>query len=592
MAVSSTQGFPKFGDGDVLLIVSTTQYYKLHSQVLSTHSQWFADQIAARPPPRLNAQARRENAASYRFELQNIPGEEGPGRFIRIVQSHPHLPPSLAVSSGLVRLGSRRTFGAHPTDDFLVLQDVNESGRSARSSLPLVPNFENGKVESMTNQSWDWLFGVFYNREPRFDDGSLASVLTCVMALIEVAESVSAIDHVRDIVDLALMRQDQVLWTSIMGNPVVWIELGRRVRSPSIYREAAVHLVGQWGVIAEEDKDRIGGDIRAVLDRKAEELALAKEAIEMRILGHYPQFMMRTAAEKPGRPSYSGDIYMWMSVCFFRQWFAQNVSDDRTRRAPDGGLNFYSALHEGGGAYLTHLDFKTFHQYFPMSIKACHVLEANMGVLKEDVKQFVSELMEERTHLKRSDHEITWLTCARVEKEDMPWFPAATSGSGSASGAAGHNNKRRRQDEELRQLYDVLGHENDMLAATTGGHGHGQTHTPSRKSQKTQSPRNHQRGKKRARRVLVDDVDDDDDEGYGDDDDIQGMMNDDGGAHQGFDFDGVALGVAGAAGGLGTVGGVVGGIGGLISDDVFDDGDESGMFVPEDNMDFIDEDNY
>lgn len=91
MAASSTQAFPKFGDGDVLLIVSTTQYYKLHSQVLSTHSQWFADQIAAKAPPRLNPQARRENAASYRFELQHLPGEEGPGRFIRIVQTSPLL---------------------------------------------------------------------------------------------------------------------------------------------------------------------------------------------------------------------------------------------------------------------------------------------------------------------------------------------------------------------------------------------------------------------------------------------------------------------------------------------------------------------
>lgn len=412
----------------------------------------------------------------------------------------------------------------------------------------------------MTNQCWDWLFGVFYNREPRFDDGSLASVLTCVMALIEVAESVNAIDHVRDIVDLALMRQDQVLWTSIMGNPVVWIELGRRVRSPSIYREAAIHLIGQWGVIATEDKDRIGTDIRAVLDRKAEELALAKEAIEMRILGHYPQFMMRTAAEKPGRPSYSGDIYMWMSVCFFRQWFAQNISDDRTRRAPDGGLNFYSALHEGGGAYLTHLDFKTFHQYFPMSIKACHVLEANMGVLKEDVKQFVSELMEERSHLKRADHEITWLTCARVEKGDMPWFPASSgSASGSASGSGPGGGRRRRQDEELRQLYDVLSHENEAMLANAQA--------------KTQA-NGKQRGRKRAR-VLDDDDDDDDDNEHGD------------GAET-FDFDGVALGVAGGAVSAANFGGI-GGIGGP-GDDPFEDVDESGMFVPEGTVEFMDED--
>ena len=67
-----------------------------------------------------------------------------------------------------------------------------------------------------------------------------------------------------------------------------------------------------------------------------------------------------------------------------------------------------------------------------MSIKACHVLEANMGVLKEDVKQFVGDLMTERTHLKRDNHEINWLTCTKVEREDLPWYVAPVAGKGDS----------------------------------------------------------------------------------------------------------------------------------------------------------------
>ena len=196
------------------------------------------------------------------------------------------------------------------------------------------------------------------------------------------------------------------------------------MRSPAIYSEAAIHLIGQWGQISDQEKGRISDDIRNILDRKADELSVVKEGVELRILGHYPEFMRRAAIDKPGRPSYGNDIYMWMCVSYFRQWFAQNISDDRTRRAPDGGLNFYAALHEGAQAYLSHLDFQDFHKYFPMSIKACHVLEANMGVLKEDIKRFVDELMVERTHLKRDQHGITWLTCIDIAKEDLPWHEA------------------------------------------------------------------------------------------------------------------------------------------------------------------------
>jgi hypothetical protein len=294
------------------------------------------------------------------------------------------------------------------------------------------------------------LFGVFYNRQPAFDDTSLATVLSGVMGLIECAESVGSIQHVCDIVDLALVRQDTVLWTSILGNPAVWVELGRRVRSPQIFKEAAIHLIGQWCNMSDEDKDRVPTEIRQIVQTKADELAIAKEAIELRILGHYPRFMSRSAAEKPGRPSYSSDIYMWMSVCFFRQWFAQNISDDRTRRAPDGGLSFYAGLRAGSQAYLTHIDFQEFHRYFPMSIKACHVLEQNMGVYKEDVKQFVNHLMEENTHLKREEYNINWLTCAKIEKEDMPWFMP------------------EKKDDGLDKMYETMDQEQAVRDAVKG----------------------------------------------------------------------------------------------------------------------------
>ncbi|ETI23370.1 hypothetical protein G647_05171 [Cladophialophora carrionii CBS 160.54] len=376
--------FPHFVDGDVLIVISTTQHYKLHSQVLSAHSTYFADHFASRPGPRLNAQARRENLPAYHFEFKRAPDGEF-GEFVRA--------------------------------------DINESGHMVTAAnIPLMPDLDNGNTPDNTNRAWDWLFGVFYNREPIFDDTSLATVLSCVVALIECGEAINSIEHVRDVVDLALMRQDNVLWTSILGNPHVWIELGRRVRSPAIYGEAVIHLVGQWGTIPEGEKSRMSEDIRKIITRKANELSVMKEAIELRILGHYPEFMRRSAADKPGRPTYGNDIYMWMAVCFFRQWFAQSISDDRTRRAPDGGLSFYTALSEGGDAYISHVDFQEFHKYFPMSMKACQLLEANMGVLKEDVKRFVDELMVERTHLKRDEHmDIAWLTCVNVEKEDLPW---------------------------------------------------------------------------------------------------------------------------------------------------------------------------
>lgn len=292
-----------------------------------------------------------------------------------------------------------------------------------------------------------------------YDGDSLEVVLANVISMVECAEMIGSEKFVYQTADLALLRQDGILWTSILGNPAVWVELGCRLHSPSIFTEAAIHLVGKWETIPLSQKEGIPKSARLVIERKARELSIIKEAIELRILGHYPAFTTRRAADKPGRPSYSGDIYMWMCIAFFRQWVAQCISDDRTRRAPDGGLKFYTALAEGGQAYLSHLDFQEFHRYFPMSIKACHVLEANMGVLKQDIMPFVEPLIEQQSHLKRGAYDIRWLTCAKIEKEDLPWY-----------------DPNEGKHDHLKELYATIEQENAQRAAAEAadaafGHG-------------------------------------------------------------------------------------------------------------------------
>jgi hypothetical protein len=254
------------------------------------------------------------------------------------------------------------------------------------------------------------------------------------MSLVDVAEVIDSIDRVRELVDLALLRQQSVLWTSIATTPAAWTELGRRVHSPTIFTEGCIHLVGLWPSLEQKVKDEMNSDVRALVQKKFDELEKSKEVIELRILGHYPTFMQRAAEDKPGRPSYANDIYMWMAVSFYRQWFAQNIAENNTRNAADGGFAFYTALAKGGQAYLTHWDFGEFHKYFPMSSKGCNVLEANMGVLKEDVKNFVQSITQARVKVKEEDlpagATLNWLTCAVFEPEDMLWSVPEVVGNG------------------------------------------------------------------------------------------------------------------------------------------------------------------
>jgi len=226
------------------------------------------------------------------------------------------------------------------------------------------------------------------------------------------------------VVDLALMRQDEVLWKSIADSPIVWAELGRRVRSPGIFTEAVVHIVGKWKMLDADSKRELPKDIQKLCKRKWEELELAKRAIEIRIAGHYPPFLCRNHADKPHRTAYASNIYSWMALCCFRQFLSQSGNDGKNRLADDGGYAWYKAFAQGGDAYLDHEDLRVFHSYFPMSSKACSVLEAHMNVLKGEIKEFVKDLMKVRTHVDPANLDGVskpWLTCTVVDKNDLPW---------------------------------------------------------------------------------------------------------------------------------------------------------------------------
>ena len=80
--------FPKFPDGDVTIHLSLSKRYRLHSNILCQNSPVLAHLIDEKPPARLSAQARREDATPYVLELYRE-GLAGPGHFIRMVCSFP-----------------------------------------------------------------------------------------------------------------------------------------------------------------------------------------------------------------------------------------------------------------------------------------------------------------------------------------------------------------------------------------------------------------------------------------------------------------------------------------------------------------------
>lgn len=280
---------------------------------------------------------------------------------------------------------------------------------------------ENGRVVKEIYKHYDNLFRAFYNEKPDLDDTNIATVLNDCVGLIDVAENIGSISIISESVDIALLRQGQVLFRSIAANAIAWSDLSFRVRSPSIFKEALIHLVGQWNRLSQTDRDTINPEVFKICQRKHDELNIMKQAIEIRILGHYPGVVQRQALSNPGRMSYSNDIYMWMVLSLFRHWFSQSICEQRNFLCKDGGATLYRQIGEGGYAYLDRKILEGFHTYFPMSGKGMSVLENHLSVYKQELKPFVSELLTHRSQLDIIKEPVPYLTCCVIEKSDYPW---------------------------------------------------------------------------------------------------------------------------------------------------------------------------
>ena len=87
MEASQASDFPKFSDGDVQIVISSTKIYQLHSATLRRASPFFAYLLDCEPPADLCSPARKAGrSVRYRFELSRPAAHEsGVGVFQRTV---------------------------------------------------------------------------------------------------------------------------------------------------------------------------------------------------------------------------------------------------------------------------------------------------------------------------------------------------------------------------------------------------------------------------------------------------------------------------------------------------------------------------
>ncbi|OGM41443.1 hypothetical protein ABOM_010090 [Aspergillus bombycis] len=268
---------------------------------------------------------------------------------------------------------------------------------------------------------WANMFKILYDLCPLLDQGGLQNVLCHCWDLVNLADCLRATRAVFPAIVDALQELGPHVYALIAEDPINWIKLGTYMRSALIFKEAAIHIIGNWNAL-EDDLDYLPSVVHELCESKQAQLVEFKQALEARMLTccPYTTLPMASCTEDMATPCVK-DFGMWTAMTYYSQWFCMAVAENRTYYARDGGAAFYRAIYAGGDAYLD-TEEQANTNAFRMSAYKAMILDKALNILKGEMSKFVSVLLINESHYDPDlMGDLPYLTCCKVDDEELPW---------------------------------------------------------------------------------------------------------------------------------------------------------------------------
>ncbi|KFY27990.1 hypothetical protein V493_03173 [Pseudogymnoascus sp. VKM F-4281 (FW-2241)] len=386
--------YPHFQGADVFILAPTGDTWNLYSTTLSSASTQFAEFLSINPPANITPKQREDGKTiKWRFHMK----PDANGRFV----DFEFVAPSAAKQA-----------------------IFNFAAVDAQGSTEYLHIYDN-------------LFRCMCNIDPILFPGDEALVNDS-LRLLQAAEPLKAVPCVRRDIETHLLRTGTYLWQRVLQDVEYWADIGIRLRSPVIFRESMIRIVGLWKIPSAINKQTLlntanGVTIFDVAEKKVQAQTIRKKEIEEQLRTLFPRAMLHPpsddpAAATPGRAYYANDVYYWQALTLVRQYVVKETMAGHGYAAGDGGSKFYNAIGTGGGLYCRAADLEDWHKKFDMTAKGKQRLRDSLNTVKEEMKAVVAELMISRSNIPRLVGDYPYLTFTEFKDEELPWYTAQTVG--------------------------------------------------------------------------------------------------------------------------------------------------------------------
>lgn len=349
----------------------------------------------------------------------------------------------------------------------------SHAGHASQSTANLVSQ-PDPALSNPLIRDYDNLFRIFYNYAPVLNTMNIASAYSECKSLLGLADMYDALGVVGPRIEHHLLAFSSRLFKQIAKYPPSYLKLGYLARSKVIFSEALTHVVGQWPSGApylKPGNPNAGYEVPLLvldlIEDKVDELEEIKAKVEAKL------FRLTLTTSRGERVNPGNDYLGWLAMSLFRQWLAENTTPEvrgilknstTTSRPGSNQSNAPTATQTqvnltqpqptqpmpavstgriyrligstNSQAYLPHDELKRFLKLQPTGGGSSSALytkdnlrrfERKMDQLKNIARDVVKPLTRNCLELdlrSMSDGQgggLGYLTCTKVEEEDIPW---------------------------------------------------------------------------------------------------------------------------------------------------------------------------
>jgi len=275
-------------------------------------------------------------------------------------------------------------------------------------------------------QAYHNMFLVFYDKSPEIDAKNIEQALFQVELLLNIARHYGSVAAVRGSINGILTLYGRELCKAIQRDPPRWLYVSLLLQSAFIFKEAIIHIVGNlphwpWETIPQS---YFKPEIQRILSKKVMELQFMRWKINDSL---FMSTLLVDGKEVRLNKNNKSVLNTWVTVQLWRDWFCRSLNRPKaSQHFKNIDARMYRTMAKGGDAYLSLKEVQTWLEEYKVGTLDYAQwdsleLEEDLRIMKTYAQKEVQALIVNQSMLGVEEEGIEYLTCTKVENDELPW---------------------------------------------------------------------------------------------------------------------------------------------------------------------------